>query len=173
MLYNLGSRKVKIHSDAFIAPSADVIGDVEIGADSSIWFNVTVRGDGHYVRIGEKTNVQDNSVLHITTNRFPCIIGNSVTIGHSAIVHAATLEDFTFVGMGAIVMDGAIVRKHGFVAAGALVPMGFEVPEATLVAGVPAKIVRKLRDEEIEMIHKSAESYVRNAREFMEQLEVV
>ncbi len=170
MIYNLGEKKVKIATSAFLAPSADIVGDVEIGEDSSIWFNVTIRGDGNFVRIGNRTNIQDNCVVHITTNRFPALIGNGVTIGHSAIIHAAELKDFSFVGMGAIVLDGATVSEFGFVAAGAVVPMGFIVPTKTLVAGVPARVIRELREEEIEMIRNSADSYVRNGQEYKASL---
>ena len=173
MIYQLKNKIPNIHNSVFIAPSADIIGDVTIGKSSSIWFNCTVRGDGFPIIIGEETNIQDNTVIHIQTSKKETRIGNRVTIGHNAIIHAATLHDYSFIGMGAIILDGAIIRPYGFVAAGALIPPGFEVPEKTLVVGSPAKIIRTLKDSEIIMIEDSAKRYAENAATFIDELKEV
>lgn len=153
-----------IDDTAYLAHSAAIMGAVRIGADSSIWHNVTLRGDANYITIGRGTNIQDNSCVHIDSAKHPTIIGNDVTIGHSAVIHACTLQDTCFVGMGAIIMDGAIVESHAMVAAGALVTPGKIVPSGSLWAGSPAKEMRKLTEAEIEMIKTSAERYIELGR---------
>lgn len=158
----------RIHPSVFIAEGAQIIGDVEIGAESSVWFNTVIRGDVHYIRIGEKTNVQDNSVLHVTHETYPLVIGSGVTVGHGAILHAATIKDNCLIGMGAIVLDNATVGPYSFVAAGSLVLEGFEVPEGVLVAGVPAKIKRVLTDEERRQIVQSAQNYIKYVKSYRE-----
>ena len=150
----------RIHPSVFIAEGAQIIGDVEIGAGSSVWFNAVIRGDVHYIRIGERTNIQDNCVLHVTHDTYPLIIGSDVTVGHGAVLHAATIKDRCLVGMGAKVLDGATVGPYALVAAGSLVLEHFEVPEGVLVAGVPARVKRVLTDEEREQIVQSAQNYV-------------
>ena len=137
-----------IAEDVFIAPNATVIGDTEIGALSSVWFNVVLRGDVNFIRIGERTNIQDGTVVHVATDSYPTLIGNDVLIGHMAVIHACTLEDGCFVGMSATVMDGAVIEKGAMVAAGALVPPGKTVGAGQLWAGTPAKRVRDLTAEE-------------------------
>jgi gamma-carbonic anhydrase len=149
----------KIAADVFIASGAKIIGDVEIGKGSSIWYNTVVRGDVHYIRIGEMTNVQDLSMLHVTNGRFPLNIGNKVTIGHSVTLHGCTLQDTCFIGMGAVILDGAVIEEKAMVAAGAVVKQGFVVPSGKLAAGIPAKIIRSLTDDEIEDFTRSAERY--------------
>ncbi|HWP82659.1 MAG TPA: gamma carbonic anhydrase family protein [Bacteroidota bacterium] len=151
----------KIHASVFLAEGAHIIGDVEIGEDSSVWFNAVIRGDVNFVRIGERTNVQDNCVLHVTHDRYPLSIGSSVTIGHAAIVHGATVGNYCLIGMGARVLDNARIGDYALVAAGALVLEGFEVPPGTLVAGVPAKVRRDLTPLERESIVQSAQNYVK------------
>lgn len=154
----------KIHQSVFVAEGARVIGDVEIGQDSSVWFNAVLRGDVHYIRIGSRSNIQDNSVLHVTHEKYPCIIGSDVTIGHQAIVHACTVGDFCLIGMGAIVLDNAKLGNHCLIAAGSLVLENFEVPEGFLVAGVPARIKRSLTEDEKRHMKQSALNYVAYAR---------
>lgn len=144
----------------FMAEGAHVIGDVEIGKDSSIWFNAVVRGDVNFIRIGERTNIQDSSVLHVTHKKYPLIIGSNVTVGHSAVVHAATVYDFCLIGMGAIILDNARVGPYALVAAGAVVAGDAVIPEGTLAAGVPAKVVRPLTEEERQSLIRSAQNYV-------------
>ena len=153
-----------INETAFIAKSAAIIGAVKIGEDCSIWHHTTIRGDANYVTIGKGTNLQDNSVVHIDSARFPTIIGDYVTIGHSAIIHACTLENHSFIGMGAIIMDGAVVDSYSMVAAGALVTPGKNVPRGELWAGSPAKKMRDLTTDEFKMIETSAERYIEVGR---------
>ncbi|MCS6984116.1 MAG: gamma carbonic anhydrase family protein [Leptospiraceae bacterium] len=171
MLYALGQEFPYIHPEAFIAPSAELIGAVSVGAYSSVWFHCTLRADGEKIEIGEYSNIQDNSVLHISTGKRSTVIGNHVTVGHHCVIHAATLKDYAFVGMGSIVMDGAVVESFGFVAAGTLVLPNFVVPERTLVAGVPAKVVRRLRQEEEGMILETAKLYAEKAKSFRQNLQ--
>jgi carbonic anhydrase/acetyltransferase-like protein (isoleucine patch superfamily) len=150
----------KIAPGAFIAPNATVIGDVEIGEDASIWFNTVIRGDANYIRIGAKTNIQDLCMCHVTLNKWPLIIGEGVTIGHSAVVHGCVIKNYSLIGIGARILDGAQVGPYAFVAAGAVVREGFVVPEYSLVAGVPAAVKRRLVDKEIENLTGSADRYV-------------
>lgn len=152
---------------AFIAPGAAVVGDVHIGADSGIWFGCAMRGDVNIIRIGERTNVQDGTVIHVTRKTGPTHIGNNVTIGHSALIHACTIEDNSFIGMRATLMDGVVVESGGWVAAGALVTPGKRIPKGEIWAGNPAKFFRKLTQEEIDFIPVSAENYVKHAREYL------
>jgi carbonic anhydrase/acetyltransferase-like protein (isoleucine patch superfamily) len=158
----------RIHPSVFVAEGAQIVGDVEIGAESSVWFNTVIRGDVHYIRIGDRTNIQDNCVLHVTHEVYPLVIGSEVTVGHGAILHAATIKDRCLIGMGAKVLDNATIGSYSLVAAGALVLEGFEVPDGVLVAGVPAKIKRKLTDEERQQIVQSAENYVQYVKSYRE-----
>ncbi|HBZ57283.1 MAG TPA: gamma carbonic anhydrase family protein [Syntrophobacteraceae bacterium] len=153
--------------DVYVAPGAWVIGDVELGARASVWFNTVIRGDMHYVRIGSDTNVQDNATLHVTSERFPLVIGSRVTIGHRAVVHGCTVGDDCLIGMGAIVMDGAVIGKGSLVAAGALVPPGQVVPPDSLVMGTPARVHKSVDAEERELIRLSVLHYVELAAEYL------
>jgi len=153
---------------AYVDPAASVIGDVVLGDDASLWPGVIVRGDVNHIRIGARTNVQDGTIIHVThegpytrPNGFPTLIGDDVTIGHAACIHACTIEDACLIGMKALVLDGAVVKKHGFVGAGAVVPPGKVVETGELWLGNPAKPVRKLSDREIEQLYYSAKHYVR------------
>lgn len=157
----------KLAEDVYIAPGAWVIGDVEIGARTSVWFNTVIRGDMHYIRIGSETNIQDNSTLHVTAEHFPLMIGNRVTIGHGAIVHGCTVEDDCLIGMGAVVMDGARIGRGSVVAAGALVPPGHVVPPDSLVMGSPAKVHKTVEPAERELIRLSALHYVDLGAEYL------
>lgn len=145
----------------FIAPSADVIGDVQLGRNASVWFNAVVRGDVNWIRIGEASNVQDNAVVHVTHGTAPTRIGDYVTIGHSAVVHGCTIEDNVLIGMGAVVMDHAVIGEGSIVGARALVTARTEVPPRSLVLGSPAKVVRPLTDEEAATVRPYADHYVR------------
>jgi len=149
----------QIADNVFIADGVRIAGDVIIEKDAGIWYNTVIRGDVHYVRIGEQTNIQDNCMLHVTHDTAPLVVGKGVTVGHSAILHGCTVQDYSLIGMGAIVLDKAVVEDHALVAAGAVVRPGFTVPSGTLVAGVPAKVVRELRPEEVEDLPASAARY--------------
>ena len=150
----------KLHKSVFLASGAKIIGDVEIGENSSVWYNTVIRGDVNYVRIGSMTNVQDSSMLHVTNNKYPLVIGSKVTIGHSVTLHGCILKDTCLIGMGAVVLDGAVVEEKAMVAAGAVVKPGSVVPSGKLAAGVPANIIRDLSDEEMLDFESSAARYV-------------
>jgi len=155
-----------IHPSAFIAGSADVIGRVKIEEDASIWYNVTLRGDINDIVVGPKSNVQDNAVLHLADD-YGAYLGELVTIGHSAIVHACTVKDEVLVGMGACILDGAVIGERSIIGANALVTGGTIIPPGSLVLGSPAKVVKTLDLKDQANIKKWAEKYVRNARKFM------
>lgn len=147
--------------NVFLADNAVVIGEVEMGDDCSVWFNGIVRGDVHFIKIGNKVNIQDNAVLHCTYQKAPLTIGNNVSIGHSAIVHGCTLEDNVLVGMGAIVMDHAYVEKNSIIAAGAIVLENTRVESGSIYAGIPAKKVKEVSPEQFEgTISRIANNYV-------------
>ena len=171
MIYTFNGIEPTYDSTNFIAPSADVIGDVMLGAKTSVWFNATIRGDIHRIRIGEETNIQDNAVVHVTGETGPAIIGNRVTIGHGAIVHACTIEDNVLVGMGAIVLDNAVIGSGSIVGAGALVTSRTIVPPGSMVLGSPARVVRELSEEEVASIGLFADNYLKNSRAFLDSLE--
>ena len=173
MIYSLHDKIPEIHQTVFIAPGADIVGEIKIGEYSSVWFNCTIRGDGQPVSIGNYSNVQDHSIIHITTKKFSTVIGNHCTIGHRVTVHGAILNDFSFIGMSSTILDGCVIEPYGFVAAGALLTPGFVVPEKTLVAGIPAKIIRSLKPAEIELIEETALSYAQKAKFFRENLKPV
>jgi len=156
----------KLHPSVFIADGARIIGDVWIGENSSVWFNAIIRGDVNFIRIGAGTNIQDNSVLHVTSHTAPLTIGSDITIGHNAVLHGCTIDDNCLIGMGSIVMDGAQVHKNSIVAAGSTVLEEFIVPEGMLIAGVPAKIKRPLTEEEKQSITQSAKNYVHYIRSY-------
>ncbi len=156
----------KIDPSAFLAESAEIIGDVEIGRNSSVWFNSVIRGDVNYIRIGEQTNVQDGCLLHVRHNIYPLIIGSNVTLGHGVIAHACRIEDFCLLGMGAIVLDNAQINSYTLVAAGAVVREQATFPEGVLLAGVPAKVVRDLKADERAMIEQSALNYTEYVRSY-------
>jgi carbonic anhydrase/acetyltransferase-like protein (isoleucine patch superfamily) len=145
---------------AYVDESAQLIGDVHVGPESSIWMNVVVRGDVHRIRIGARTNVQDGTVVHVMRGTHPTTIGDEVTIGHGALIHGCTIADRVLVGMGAILLNGVVVGSDSIVAAGSLLPEGFEVPPRSLVMGSPGKVRRALTDAEVASIRDYAERYV-------------
>jgi len=155
-----------IHETAWIAPTASVIGDVEIGEGSGIWFGCTVRGDVNVIRIGARTNIQDGTVIHVTTGGHGTFIGDGVTVGHMALLHACTIESGAFIGMKACLMDGVVVEPGGMVAAGALVTPGKRVGAGQLWAGSPARHLRDVNDKERDFMPVSAERYAGLAREY-------
>ena len=143
----------------FVADGAFLVGDVELGDDSSVFYGAVLRGDLAPIRVGMRTNIQDNVTVHVSTD-VPAVIGNEVTVGHNAVLHACTIDDNVMVGMGAIVMDGAHIKKNCIVGAGAVVTQGKEFPENSLVLGAPAHVVRELTTEEIEGVRGGVERYV-------------
>ena len=160
--------KPTVPKSCLIEETAVVIGEVVMGEDCSVWFNAVIRGDVNYIRIGERTNVQDLCMLHVTHDIHPLIIGNDVTIGHNVVLHGCTIQDRVLVGMGAIIMDGAVIGEDSVVGAGALVVEGTIVPPKSLILGAPAKVKRPVTDEELAWIKESAENYVRYARQYMD-----
>ncbi len=160
----------KIAPTALVLPGADVIGDVEIGEDASVWFGAVVRGDVNFIRIGDATNIQDRCVVHVTVDKHPTVIGDRVTVGHGAILHGCRVEDACLIGIGAIVLDAAVIGHHSFVAAGALVTPGTVVPPGSLVMGSPAAVKRELAKDEMENLEESARRYVKYASAYREYL---
>lgn len=158
----------RLHESVFVADGARIIGDVEIGADSSVWFNAVVRGDVCPIRIGERTNVQDNVTLHVTHDTGPLTIGSRVTIGHNAVLHACTVHDHALIGMGSILLDGCVIEERTLVAAGSLVRQGFVAPSGMLVAGVPAAVKRPLTDDELRNVLESPDNYARYVAAYRE-----
>lgn len=158
----------QLHESVFLANGAVVVGDLVMGEDCSVWFNAVVRGDVCPIRIGERVNVQDNAVLHVTHDTGPLTIGSDVTIGHSAVLHACTIEDKVLIGMNATVLDHAKLPPYTMVAAGTLVRQGFEPPEGMLIAGVPAKVKRPLTDDERRVIDESPYNYMRYVATYRE-----
>ena len=156
-----------VDPSAYVDASAQVIGDVEIGAESSIWMNVVVRGDVNRIRIGARTNVQDATVVHVMHHTHPTTIGDDVTIGHGAIVHGCTVGDRVLIGMGAILLNGAIVGEDSIVGAGSLVTEGFVTPPRSLVVGRPARVRRTLSDEDVASILDYAQNYVRYRLDYL------
>jgi gamma-carbonic anhydrase len=154
----------KIDPDAFVAPGARVIGDVEIGAGASIWYNVVLRGDVAHIRVGARSNIQDGSVVHVSNQTWPTIIGEDVLIGHLAMVHGCTLHDRAFVGFGAIVMDGCVIESDGMLAAGAMLTPGKRIPSGQLWSGRPAKYMRDLSPEDMARNQIGVQGYVEVGR---------
>ncbi len=159
MIYKFKEISPEIHETAFIAPSAEIIGDVKIGAHSSIWFQCLVRGDVNYIRIGENCNIQDMTLIHVARDEFPVTIGNNVSIGHRVTLHGCILKDYSFVGMSATVMDGVELGEYSFVAAGSLVTPGKKIPPGMMVMGSPAKVIREINEKERLIINRTATNY--------------
>jgi carbonic anhydrase/acetyltransferase-like protein (isoleucine patch superfamily) len=153
-------KQPRFGSRIFVAENAAVIGDVELGDDCSIWYSAVIRADVHSIRIGPRTNIQDNCTLHVTQGTFPVRIAEEVTIGHGAVVHGCTIERRALIGMGSRVLDGAVIGELALVGAGALVSEGMRVPPRTLVVGVPARVKRPLADVEIAHLEQSWKNYV-------------
>ena len=165
MILELDNIKPKIHENTFIANSADIIGNVEIFENVSIWFGAVLRGDVEKIVIGKNSNIQDNSTVH-TDFGIPCIIGENVTVGHNVVLHSCNISDNVIIGMGSTILNGAKIAKNCLVGANSLVTHKLEYEEGVLILGNPAKIVRMLTDEEIEHIVKNANHYVENAKRY-------
>ena len=160
----------KIHSSVFLCDGVRIIGDVEIGENSSVWFNSVIRGDVHYVKIGKCTNIQDMSMLHVTNDRFPLIVGDYVTVAHSVTLHGCTVEDNCVIGIGARLLDGSKVCTKSIVGAGSVVREGFVVPSHTLVGGVPAKVIRELKEDDYNKIKTFANNYLGYVKEYRDEI---
>jgi gamma-carbonic anhydrase len=160
-------KQPKIGERVFIADNAAVIGDVHLGDDCSIWYSAVVRGDVNSIRIGARTNIQDNCTLHVTLGTHPINIAEEVTIGHGVVAHGCTIERRALIGMGSRVLDGSVIGELALVGAGALVPEGMRVPARTLVVGVPARVKRPLTDEEIARLEQSWKNYVGYKNEYL------
>lgn len=162
------SKQPVLGQGVYIARGAIVVGDVTLGDFSSVWYNAVLRGDINRIAVGHHTNIQDNAVLHLADD-YPCLVGNHVTVGHSAIVHACQVGDETLIGMGAVILDGAIVGRQCLIGAKALVTQGSRIPDGSLVLGTPAKVVRPLSDQERKELRVSAEKYAHNAAWCLQQ----
>lgn len=156
----------RVDPSAYVDPSAQLIGRVSLGVETSVWCNVTMRGDVDEIRVGDGSNVQDNSVLHCDEG-VPCTIGKGVVVGHSATVHGCTVEDDCLIGMGATILNHAVVGSGSIVAAGALVPERAQIPPRSMVMGVPGKVRREISDQELEAIRENARHYVEHSREYL------
>jgi len=159
----------RIAESAYIDVSAQVIGDVAIGERSSIWLNVSIRGDVNYIRVGDETSIQDNTVLHVDRELYPCIVGNRVTVGHRVVLHGCEVADDVLIGIGAVVLNGAKIGAGAVVAAGALVPESMEVPPGMVVMGMPARVRREVTAEERDRFHKNCNSYVQLSAIYKEE----
>ncbi len=156
----------QIHPTTFVANTATIIGDVVLAEDASVWFGAVLRGDNDAIRVGPRTNIQDQAIVHVDPDE-PCAIGADVTVGHRAIIHAATIEDGCLIGMGAIVLNGAVVGAGSIVGAGAVIRAGEVIPPRSLVVGLPARVVRTLSDEQVAENLASAARYVANAHAYL------
>lgn len=170
-IISFATLKPQIADDIFVASGARLIGDLTIGAESSIWFNTVIRADVNYIRIGQKTNVQDNTVIHVSSEGHPTLIGDEVTIGHNAILHACTIKDRCMIGMGATILDGAVIEQDCLVAAGALVPPGKTYPAGSLIIGAPAQAKRPLSAAERQEIRARAQHYAELRLKYQEHTE--
>ena len=173
MLHKFKGTLPTLGTDTWIAPSADVVGDVTCGEDCSIWFGCVVRGDVHYIKIGNRVNIQDLSMIHVThykkpdrSDGNPTVIGDDVTVGHRVMLHGCTIEDACLIGMSATILDGAVIGKESIVGAGALVTKNKVFPPRSLIVGSPAKVVRELNDEEVAELYASASRYVEFKKDY-------
>ncbi len=157
----------RLDSGVFIASGAHIIGDTEIGEDSSVWFNVVIRGDCNYIRIGKRTNIQDNSTIHVTNSKYPTILGNDITVGHGVIMHGCTIQDKCLIGMGAIIMDNVTIPERSLVAAGSLVTPGKTFNPGMLIKGNPAREARPLTEQELFEIERSVTYYLEYKRGYV------
>jgi carbonic anhydrase/acetyltransferase-like protein (isoleucine patch superfamily) len=160
MIQTFDDKQPVIHKTAFIAETAVVIGDVEIGEDSSVWYGSVVRGDVNYIRIGARTNIQDLTVMHVTSHTHPTILEDEITVGHRVVLHGCHVESRCLIGIGAIVLDGVRVGRESLVAAGSLLTPGTQIPPRSLVMGSPARVKRDLTDAELALLDRSWRNYV-------------
>jgi carbonic anhydrase/acetyltransferase-like protein (isoleucine patch superfamily) len=169
MIYSLGDDHVKVSEDVFIAPGAHVIGKVVLQQNSSVWFNVVIRGDCDVITIGENSNVQDGSVLH-TDVGVPLTIGKGVTIGHKVMLHGCEIGDYSLIGINSVVLNGAKIGKYCVVGANSLITENMQIPDGSLVMGSPAKVIKLIPEKQQKMLEQSAQHYVDNAKRFSTEL---
>jgi len=169
MIKYFENKQPHLGENVYISETAMVIGDITLGDEVNIWFGAVLRGDMHYIKIGNRTNIQDNSVVHVTTGVSPTNIGNGVTVGHGAIIHGCTIEDDCLIGMGAIIMDDAVIGTGSLIGAGALIPPNMIIPPNSLVVGSPGKVVREVKNVEKEMILERPQEYIDLAAIYLNQ----
>lgn len=169
-IYRLGEHRPDIHDGVYVAQSAEVIGQVTLQADASVWYQAVLRGDTDHLEVGEGSNIQDGAVLHADPG-FPLKVGKGVTVGHQAMLHGCTIGDGSLIGIQAVILNGAVIGENCLVAAGAVVKEGAEFPPNSLIVGAPAKVVRELDDKAIEGMRRNAAGYVEKARQHQGQLE--
>ncbi len=167
MIKSFQNTHPKIHETAFVAEDAIIIGDVEIGAESSVWFGSVLRGDVNFIRIGKRTNIQDGTVIHVSSKTHPTVLEDEITVGHRVTLHGCYVESNCLIGIGAILLDGVRVGKNSLVAAGSLLTPGTIIPKNSLVMGSPAKVKRGLTENEIENLKRSAENYVKLSEKYL------
>jgi carbonic anhydrase/acetyltransferase-like protein (isoleucine patch superfamily) len=172
MIYQLGDQIPQLDEDVYIAPSADVIGSVSLGARSSVWFGAVLRGDNDQISVGARSNIQDNTVIHVDAG-VPVTIGDDVSIGHSVVIHGCTICDKALIGNGAVVLDFAEIGENSLVGANALVTERKRFPARSLILGSPAKVVRELTDEEVEQLSRNVQSYLNKAQRYRNSLQPV
>jgi carbonic anhydrase/acetyltransferase-like protein (isoleucine patch superfamily) len=166
-IYELKGIRPSLGRDVFVAETASIIGDVHLGDGASVWFGAVLRGDYFPIRVGARSNIQDNAVVHITAGTAAATIGDDVTVGHGATIHGCTVRDRCLIGIGSIVLDGAVIGEDSFVGAGSLVTPDTIVPPRSFVIGRPAKVTRKVTDEDLEWIHNASKLYAGYARDFL------
>jgi carbonic anhydrase/acetyltransferase-like protein (isoleucine patch superfamily) len=170
MIRSFGGVEPRIHPTAFVEESAQVIGDVHLGEESSIWFNAVVRGDVHYIRIGDRSNIQDNSVIHVRHHSHPTILEDQVTVGHSVTLHGCYIERGALIGIGSVILDDACIGAYSIVGAGSVVSPGTVIPPHSLVMGVPARVKRTLAEDEVTGLNVFWQNYVEYTRMYRESL---
>jgi carbonic anhydrase/acetyltransferase-like protein (isoleucine patch superfamily) len=168
-LYSLANRKPTLGRDAWVAPNATIIGDVQLGDNASIWWNAVLRGDNDTIRIGANSNIQDGSVLHADEG-VPLTVGANVTVGHMVMLHGCTVGDESLIGIKSVILNKAVIGRHCIIGANSLIPEGKVIPDRSLVMGSPGKVVRQLSDEEVALLRHAAQGYVDNARRYRAEL---
>lgn len=169
MKYRLGDARVEAHSESWIAPTAAVIGKVRLDKGASVWFGAVLRGDNELIHIGENSNVQDGTVMH-TDLGFPLTLGKGVTVGHNVMMHGCTVDDYSLIGINAVILNGAKIGKYCIIGANSLIPEGKVIPDGSLVMGSPGKVVRELTEQQRKMLEGSAAHYVHNAQRYVRDL---
>lgn len=169
MKYRLGDARVQAHAESWVAPTAAVIGNVRLDKGANVWFGAVLRGDNELIHIGENSNVQDGTVMH-TDLGFPLTLGKGVTVGHNVMMHGCSVDDYSLIGINAVILNGAKIGKHCIIGANSLIPEGKEIPDGSLVMGSPGKVVRELTEQQKQMLEASAAHYVHNAQRFARDL---